>query len=471
MNRNKELAKNTAIIAVGKICTQFITFFLLPIYTHFLTTSEYGTIDMIVTATSLIAPILSLQMERAIFRYLIDARNDKNKQDRILSTAITSIIPSIILVTSAIPIASIFFNLKHAPLIGLMIITSILSNVALQIPRGLGNNIHFSIGSIIIGTTNALISIVATVFLHMGVMGVLIANIISHIAGVLYIFAGMRLYKKVHFTNSSRKTLKELLAFSIPMIPNDISYWVINISDRMLIFFFLGDSFNGIYATSTKFPALIITIYNIFNLSWMETVSAHVNDSDAKQYLSKTYNTIIKLFASICLCATALMPFVFSWIIGEDFKESYIYIATLICGAFFNIIVGMLGSVYIGYKKTKTMAKTTMLAAAINLIVNFVLIKQIGIWAAVYSTLAAYAIVSILRLTSIQKTVKIETDWKTFILFIILFTINIMLYSMNTTVANIANLTIMLVVSIFMNRNVLKGTFKQVRKAAKRITH
>ena len=304
----------------------------------------------------------------------------------------------------------------------------------------------------------------------MGVIGVLIANIVAHTASIIYVFASMRLYRQVRLTNRSRKTLKELLAFSIPMIPNDVSYWIISISDRVLIYLFLGDSFNGIYATSTKFPTLIVTLYNVFNLSWMETVSAHINDPDAKQYLSKTYNTIVKLFASVCMCATAAIPFVFSWIIGEDFAESYIYIAVLICGAFFNIIVGMLGAVYIGYKETKTMAKTTMMAAFINIAVNLVLIKQLGIWAAVFSTLAAYAIVSILRLISIQKTVQIKTDWKAFLFIVALFIANIALYSLNSMTANIANLAIMVIIAIIMNFGFIKGLLGQGGKIVKKFS-
>lgn len=463
MNRNKELAKNTIIIALGKICTQFVTFFLLPVYTHHLTTAEYGTVDMIITCTGLIAPILSLQMERAVFRYLVDARKNKEDQNKILSTAFISVIPSIILAILAIPIASIFFHLEHALLIGLIIITGILSNIALQVPRGLGKNMHFSIGSMIVGILNATISIALTVFLHMGVMGVLIANIVAHIASVIYIFASMRLYKKVRFTNRSRKTLRELLAFSIPMIPNDISYWIISISDRVLIYLFLGDSFNGIYATSTKFPTLLVTLYNVFNMSWMETVSAHIGDEDAKEYLSKTYNTIVRLFASVCTVATAAIPFVFNLIIGADFAESYDYIAVLIFGAFFNITVGMLGSVYIGYKETKTMAKTTMLAALINIVVNLVLIRRIGIWAAVFSTLVAYAIVTFLRLINIQKTVQIKTDWKVFLFIIMLFVMNIVMYMKGGLILNITNLITMTSVALVMNRRFIRSIIEQIK--------
>lgn len=469
MSRSKELVKNTIIIAIGRICTQFVSFLLLPVYTHYLSTAEYGTFDVIITCTGLIAPILSLQLERAIFRFLVDARNDKRLQDKLLSTTFATIVPPILLTLIVMPILGLVFNLAYWQYIALIIVSAIISNITLQIPRGLGKNIHYSIGSMLAGFTNGAISIIAVIFFRSGITGILIANIVAHCVSIIYIFIAMKMYKQIRFSRRDRKTLKELLHFSIPMIPNDICYWVISISDRLLIFMFLGDSLNGIYAASAKFPTLIVTAYNMFNLSWMETVSAHANDADAKQYLSKTYNTIVKLFAFVCMLAIAVVPFIFNIIVGENFAESYQYIAVLILGAFFNITVGMLGSVYIGYKKTKEMAKTTMLAAIINIVVNLALIKFIGVWAAVFSTVAAYAIVTFLRLSSIQKTVQIKTDRKMFLTLLLLFIINIVLYSQNNIVLNVINLVAVLILTAVFNYDFIKIILKSSKKKFSKI--
>ena len=79
MNKNKELVKNTAIISIGKICTQFLSFLLLPLYTSLLTTKDYGTVDLITTYQQLLGYIVFFQIEQAVFRFLIDVRNDKDK--------------------------------------------------------------------------------------------------------------------------------------------------------------------------------------------------------------------------------------------------------------------------------------------------------------------------------------------------------------------------------------------------------
>ena len=72
MNKKKQFAKTTIIIFFGKVCTQLISFFLLPLYTAYLATAEYGLVDLIQTYVTLLVPIITLELEMSIFRYLID---------------------------------------------------------------------------------------------------------------------------------------------------------------------------------------------------------------------------------------------------------------------------------------------------------------------------------------------------------------------------------------------------------------
>ena len=88
MSREGTLIKNTAIITIGKICTQLITFFLLPLYTSLLSTQEYGIIDLLNTLVSLLVPIVTLQIEQGIFRDLIEVRGNKEKETKIISTGL-----------------------------------------------------------------------------------------------------------------------------------------------------------------------------------------------------------------------------------------------------------------------------------------------------------------------------------------------------------------------------------------------
>ena len=85
MNRKNEFIKNTAILFIGKIATQFITFFLLPLYTNKLATKDYGTIDLIQTYISLLVPVLTLRLDSVVFRFLIDKRDNKDEIQEVVS--------------------------------------------------------------------------------------------------------------------------------------------------------------------------------------------------------------------------------------------------------------------------------------------------------------------------------------------------------------------------------------------------
>ena len=77
MNKGKELAKNTAIITIGKMSTQLISFLLLPLYTAVLSTEEYGIVDLVITYMQLLLPICTLQLEQAIFRFVLEKRDNE----------------------------------------------------------------------------------------------------------------------------------------------------------------------------------------------------------------------------------------------------------------------------------------------------------------------------------------------------------------------------------------------------------
>ena len=88
MSKEKELVKNTAIITFGKVCTQLVSFLLLPLYTSILSTEEYGTVDLVITYSTLLLPFITLALEQALFRFLIDARGNKEKTCQYISTTV-----------------------------------------------------------------------------------------------------------------------------------------------------------------------------------------------------------------------------------------------------------------------------------------------------------------------------------------------------------------------------------------------
>ena len=87
-----------------------------------------------------------------------------------------------------------------------------------------------------------------------------------------------------------------MISYSLPLVPNQLSWWVVGASDRIVISNFISVAMNGVYSVANKFSSMYITFYNIFNLAWTESCAVYINDEDCNQYLSEVIETMFTLF-------------------------------------------------------------------------------------------------------------------------------------------------------------------------------
>ena len=461
MHKKKELVKNTLIIFLGKISTQFISFFLLPLYTRFLSTSAYGTVDLITTYVSLFVPVITLQQEMATFRYLIDARKSEDKIKNVITTSILNVIKLLILFVILYFIALYFFKFNYAYFILANITVCIFSNLFLQIARGLGENIHYSIASFITGLTTIILNIIFIVFLKFQAEGMLLSVILANTFCVIYLFFILKIYKYISF-KSDKVLRKKMLKYSLPLVPNGISWWVVNASDRTIISTFLGVAANGVYAVANKFPAIINSLFSIFTMSWTESASLHINDDDRDKFFSDIANTVLSLFSCLCIGLIACMPFAFPILVDAKFSEAYMYIPIFLIGVLCNCIIGVYSAIYIAKKMTKQVATTSIMSAVINVALNLLLIKVLGLYAACISTSIAYFAMMIYRHIDLKKYVHIIYQKRMILLTIVMFAISIICYYINNIFLNIISLIVVIIYSIIVNKHLLLGMFKIV---------
>ena len=183
-------------------------------------------------------------------------------------------------------------------------------------------------------------------------------------------FNATKSYKYIRLVKLNRQSITPYLKYSLPLIPNTISWWILNASDRTIILKFIGISANGIYSAANKFSGIYTTIFNIFNLSWTESVALHLNEKDSSEDFSKLQDSLIKFFGCMFLGLTAVMPLVFKILVNERYNAAYYQIPPLLMGAFFSAMAGFVSAYYVAAKMTSVIAKMTMLAAALNIIIN-----------------------------------------------------------------------------------------------------
>ena len=455
MNKNKELVKNTIIIFIGKFCTQFITLLLLPLYTHFLSTEDYGYIDLIQTYLTFFIPLILLKIDAGIFRFLIDARKSEEEKNKIITNGIFIMFVELIISTILFAVAVKIFSIKYSILIVMNLISLSVLTFLLQIVRGIGKNKQYSFSSIIAAIVTIVLNLIFLVGFHKNGKYVLIASLISNIICTIYLLIVNKILKNVKIKYIDKKLIKDLLKYSIPMIPNELSWWIVHVSDRTIISYALGVAANGIYSVSCKFSNILSSIFNIFNLSWQESAALHINDTDKDEFFSNVINKVFNLFICFCIGILACLPFVFELLIKDSYREAYKYVPILLLANIFSVLIGLIGSIYVAKKMTKEVAKTTMIAAIINLTIDIALIKVIGIYAAAISTLVSYMLLAIYRYIDVQKYVKVKIPIKNIVVNSIIFILVVVLYLYNNIALNVINLLLCILYAIIVNKELL----------------
>ncbi len=464
MSKAKVLLKNTVIVSIGKIATQFITFLLLPIYTAVLTNEEYGVVDLLNTLTSLLLPIATFQIEQGIFRYLVDCREDKEKQSQIITTVFKfMIIQAIIYIIIFLGISKFINNNYKYFLVG-NLLACMFSTILLQICRGMGDNKKYAFGSFISGVTTVVLNIIFIVVFKLGAYGMLTATFIANILCGIYVLLGEKIYKYIKIGKYDKQILKEMIKYSVPLVPNMISWWIVDASDRTIISTILGIGKNGIYSAANKFSNVFASLYSVFNLTWTESASININSPDKDEFFSKILDVTLRFFGSLAIGIIAFLPFVFPILINEKFSEAYYQVPILMVGSMFNVLVSFIGSIYVAKKITKEIAKTSIFAAIINITINLICIRWIGLYAASISTLIAYFSMFIYRYIDSKKYVKLKVNKKIVISMLGILIISIAFYYMENPILQILNVLLVAVYTVSINKTSVKFIWDNMRK-------
>ena len=462
MNKKKELAKNTIIIFLGKVCTQLISFLLLPLYTSYLITEEYGFVDLVTTYVTLIVPIITMELEMSVFRYLVDCRKDKDEKKRVFSNNFIILLASLGIFIVLYLIVSCFWKFDYRYLILFDIVICTFSGNFLQIARGVGRTIDYAISCIITGVSTILLNILLIVVFKLGAFGMITSMAVANGLGAVYLFIRLKLWQYIDFKKKDKKLIKEMYKYSIPLVPNGISWWIVNVSDRTIITAILGAAANGIYAVSNKFPTILSSLLGIFNLSWSESAALHINSPDRDEFFSDVCNTMTKLFTCLGVGMIAVMPFVFPLLVNHSYDEAFYYIPILVLGSVFNVVICLYSAVYIAKKMTKQVAMTSIIGAVINLVVNLVLIHFIGLFAAALSTAISYFVMMMYRHFDLKKYMTITYEKGLVIKTVLIFVFAIVLYYQRNIWLDLVSLVVVVIYAVLMNKAFLKASYQTV---------
>lgn len=418
--RYSKLGKNTILLFIGNFASKLLSFFLVPLYTYYLTTSEYGISDLLSTTVSLLVPFLTLVASEAVLRFTLDKEIDK-AQILTISNVITCCGFFLLLLISPLLQKVVPFSDYYHYFLLDYIFMALATNLE-QFVKGLEHIFTFVFCGVLQTLVSISLNILLLVVFNMGIKGYLIAIITSSAAVTIFITIKERIWRYwVKPFSISKRLWHEYILFCLPLVPNSLSWWISDSSDKYILQLFWGASLTGIYSVSYKIPSIISTISGIFTGAWQISAVDDFGSDESNKFISGVYDKYSSLFFAsaplIVLFTRPLAKFLFS----KDFFNAWPYSVILIYSAAFHSLAGFLGVIYTTARKTRMIFVTTLLGAVGNIIMNFAFIPRWGAYGAAVATLISYILVWLVRLFDSRKIVPIQLKLKRDIICYVLF--------------------------------------------------
>ncbi len=464
MSREKSLAKNTIILAIGTVLPKIAHLITLPIVTGELTKAEYGTYDLIATLVSLFLPIATLQVQTAAFRFLIDCKEDETGKKRVITNVVIFVIMSSLLSLTLLFFALYKLDLMVRVLICIYFFTDILLLTFVQVVRGLSNPKLYSLCMSVQPIVNMLLVVVLVYFVKGGLIGALVAMAASTTAALILVLVRGKILCNIDCRLLSKSMLKELIDYSWPMIPNSLSLWMLHFSDRLVLLQFVGIEANAIYGAANKIPSMYSLANSAFTLAWQENASVNLKDEDSAAYYGKMFDNILRILAGILAMLIAMTPILFVLLIKGDYDAAYGQMAFLLMAMFFSSISSFLGGIYVAHKRTKNVGGTTIIAAVINLVIDLILVHSLEIYAASISTLVAYMFLALYRMKNIQSFQEIKFNYGSMLRYIAVLVVMSVLLWLDIWYLDIVNVILGTVFAVVLNRAMIKNIWKIICK-------
>lgn len=460
-SKNKALIIGTIIYAIGNFGTKFLSFLIVPIYTYYILPTDMGKYDLLLTTVGLLSPIITMKISDATYRWIIN--DTKNLKEYISATYqilfLNTIICSILLL-----IFNNFFPIWNCYYFIVILVLDRALECLQKLLRGLKNQKLFVISGLTYTTIFLTLNLIRICYFKEGVIVLLENTIISQILTILLI---LFFEKNLLYFNLNKKYYflqKQMLKYSIPLVPSALSWWIMGASDRYLIYYFLGSEANGIYAVAHKFPTILQTIFVMFNNSWTDLVLAKLERTkEDEEYVEEIFEKLYKFVFGITCILIPWTKLVMNIILENQYKIASLYISFLYLGMIFQGFSSFYSIGYLKGKNTKGAAITGLYGAIINLIVNYSLMFYLGLFAASISTFLGFFIMWLTRVKDSKELFPIKINIKKFSLYFILTLIIAIITIKTNWIVDLIIGSIMSLKFILENKKILLNILKKYK--------
>lgn len=390
MGKSKTLVKNTILFAIGSFGNRILSFFLVPLYTSCLSTVEYGVADLLTTSYTVCMFIFSLSIFDAVFPFVNEYRK---KQKGILRFAeITIIWGGFLFACILIAMWILGYEIKRSYFVYLILgyflnalgrcfqnYLQCTDRVKIVVTAGFIQTLSMLVCNILLltvcnlGLHGYMISLLFSSFLSCAIEGVVILN-----------------EDAADTASVNRELLKKILKFTFPLIFNNVFWWVNASIDKYFISLMCGAGQNGIYSVASKIPSILTMFVSFFLQAWGISAIKEFDPDDNSGFYSNTYNSFHSFITVLCSLMVIMIVPIAKIMFANEFYIAWKYAVFLLLSTLFSSLSSFIGSIFAAVKESKMFAASTIFAAAVNILLNWLMIPKFGVLGAAIATVVSF---------------------------------------------------------------------------------
>ena len=467
MNDKKHFFKSLVVYFLGNIMSRIIVFFMLPLYTTFISPRNYGYYDLIDSYVNFFSSVIFLEIGLATLRYMFDSSDFRHKIKVVYNTNLIYLI-SLIIYCIAFTVFSYTAAIEYFPLPLFYGIGISLQGYYGSVARGFGRDTLYAASGIVCTLVTVAVNIVLIVGLRQAYWSLYVAAFAGMVVQIIFLEMSLKTIPHFHMKLFDKHLIKQLYRFSLPMCLNSAVFWFLNSFNRVAVSHWLGESQNGYLAVSNKFAVILSLVGSCFSLAWQELAyqkeGAHQGSGE---FYSKACNLYIKYLFLGITCLIPGIGVVFQFLINPSYHSAKYLVPLGILSTGLSLFAAFLGYIFGALKQNISVFITTVSGSIVNVITIYLLISHLGVQAANVAVCCGYSTICIIRVFSLNRKVGLKIDVKPILLYSVLFfAVSAVFYTQGMALNGIT-LVVVLILSLFLCKDIVTAGFNHIKSIRK----
>lgn len=389
-NDTRKTVKTAFLNTIANVCSLIVGIVAIPIIARVISQEDLGIASTFLANRNILVIVITMSVYAFTHKAMLEFHNDKKNY-------IFTISMFCVMVVAAVFLLSLPFKEQLKEVLSLddflfyWLFISILSYALYYIADCycIFHNYSFIVFILVlcVGPVSQFLSIgLSYVLVGKKYIGRIIGMDAVYAITSIILLGYLLLLRKKHF----RKTyIVRTLKFTIPIIPHLLSQMVLTQCDLIMIAYFAGDAASGIYSMGHTVGFLAYTVMNQIMAAWSPWVYRRLEQKE-EGVVRQNFSLILLLGVYMTIGLMSISPELIHVFLPASYHPCVYIIPPLVVAMFFTFIYGFLYDIEYYYKKPQWIAITSVVAAVLNLILNFICIKEFGYLAACYTTMVSY---------------------------------------------------------------------------------